>query len=41
MAVSLTGLGDSYNPSNANQADTIGRFPANVIFDEEAGKVVG
>jgi DNA modification methylase len=37
---SLTGLGDNYNPSNANQADTIGRFPANVIFDEEAGKVL-
>ena len=37
---SLTGLGDNYNPSNANQADTIGRFPANVIFDEEAGKLL-
>ena len=37
---SLTRLGDNYDPNNANQADTIGRFPANVIFDEEAGKIL-
>lgn len=30
---SLTGLGDNYNPATANQADTVGRFPANVIHD--------
>jgi site-specific DNA-methyltransferase (adenine-specific) len=37
---SLTGLDDGYDSSNANIADTIGRFPANVIFDEEAGKLL-
>lgn len=37
---SLTGLGDNYNPSNANQPDTVGRFPANIIFDSEMGKVL-
>jgi site-specific DNA-methyltransferase (adenine-specific) len=37
---SLTGLDDGYDSSNANIADTIGRFPANVIFDEEAGKIL-
>lgn len=37
---SLTGLNDKYNPSKANQLDTKGRFPANVIFDEEAGKIL-
>jgi site-specific DNA-methyltransferase (adenine-specific) len=36
----LTGLDDGYDSSNANIADTIGRFPANVIFDEEAGKIL-
>jgi DNA modification methylase len=37
---SLTGLDDGYDSSNANIADTIGRFPANVIFDEEAGRLL-
>lgn len=37
---SLTGLGDNYEPANANQPDTIGRFPANIIFDEEAGQML-
>jgi DNA modification methylase len=31
---SLTGLGDNYDPEQANQADTAGRFPANLILDE-------
>lgn len=30
---SQTGLGDNYSPENANQADTVGRWPANVIHD--------
>ena len=30
---SQTGLGDNYNPSEANQPDTQGRFPANLIHD--------
>lgn len=37
---SLTGLDDNYNPSSANQSDTQGRFPANVIFDEESGRIL-
>ena len=37
---SLTGLGDNYDPSKANQPDTQGRFPANVILDEEAGRML-
>lgn len=37
---SLTGLGDNYNPEEANKPDTLGRFPANIIFDEEAGKIL-
>jgi DNA modification methylase len=37
---SLTGLDDGYDSSNANIADTMGRFPANIIFDEEAGKIL-
>jgi DNA modification methylase len=28
------------NPSNMASADPMGRFPANVIFDEEAGKIL-
>lgn len=30
---SQTGLGDNYDPEQANQADTTGRFPANLIHD--------
>ena len=30
---SLTGLGDNYDPTKANQPDTLGRFPANLIHD--------
>lgn len=30
---SQTGLSDYYDPLKANQADTVGRFPANVIHD--------
>ena len=30
---SQTGLGDNYDPSKANQADTVGRWPANLIHD--------
>jgi site-specific DNA-methyltransferase (adenine-specific) len=30
---SLTGRGDNYNPAVANTADTLGRWPANVIHD--------
>lgn len=30
---SITGLSDNYEPSNANQADTVGRWPANLIHD--------
>lgn len=30
---SMTGLGDNYDPANANIADTIGRWPANLIHD--------
>ena len=37
---SLTGLCDNYDPSKANQPDTQGRFPANVILDEEAGRML-
>lgn len=37
---SLTGLGDNYDPIMANKQDTKGRFPANVIFDEQAGKLL-
>jgi hypothetical protein len=31
---SLTGLGDNYDASKANQPDTVGRWPANVTLDE-------
>jgi DNA modification methylase len=37
---SLTGLGDNYDPQKANQADNVGRWPANVILDEEAGALL-
>jgi len=37
---SLTGLGDNYNPEKANQPDNVGRFPANLILDEEAGRLL-
>lgn len=40
---SQTGLDDNYNPSNANIADDVGRFPANLIHDgsEEVTKLMG
>ena len=37
---SLTGLDDGYDGSKANIADTIGRFPANLILDTAAAKVL-
>jgi DNA modification methylase len=37
---SLTGLGDNYNSLEANQPDCIGRFPANVVFDEFTGAIL-
>lgn len=37
---SFTGLADNYDPDKANQPDTIGRFPANVIFDEFTGEIL-
>jgi DNA modification methylase len=30
---SLTALGDNYDPTRANQPDTVGRWPANLIHD--------
>lgn len=30
---SQTGLGDNYDPAKANQPDTVGRWPANLIHD--------
>ncbi len=30
---SQTGLGDNYDPTTANQPDTVGRWPANLIHD--------
>lgn len=29
---SQTGLGDNYDPTTANQPDTVGRWPANLIL---------
>lgn len=37
---SQTGLGDNYDPAKANQPDTIGRWPANVILDDEAAAIL-
>jgi site-specific DNA-methyltransferase (adenine-specific) len=37
---SLTGLGDNYNKESANISDTVGRFPSNLIIDEEFGKIL-
>lgn len=37
---SQTGLGDNYDPQNANQPDTVGRWPANLIHDG-SDEVVG
>jgi len=37
---SLTGLGDNYDPETANQPDDKGRWPANVILDEEAARML-
>lgn len=36
---SLTGLGDNYDPAAANQADDVGRFPANLLHDGSADVV--
>jgi site-specific DNA-methyltransferase (adenine-specific) len=33
---SQTGLGDNYDPTKANQPDTVGRWPANLIHDRSA-----
>lgn len=38
---SQTGLGDNYDPLNANQPDTVGRWPANVIHDGSDEVVAG
>lgn len=37
---SQTGLGDNYDPTKANHADTVGRFPANLVLDEEAASAL-
>ena len=37
---SQTGLGDNYDAATANQHVDQGRFPANVILDEEAGAML-
>lgn len=37
---SLTDLGDNYNPEKANQHSDVGRFPANIILDEEAASML-
>jgi site-specific DNA-methyltransferase (adenine-specific) len=37
---SLTGLGDNYSSDQANIPDDKGRFPANVILDEEAAELL-
>jgi DNA modification methylase len=37
---SLTRLGDNYDPAAANKADTVGRWPANVMLDEEAARLL-
>lgn len=37
---SLTGLPDGYVSEGANQPSSVGRFPANVILDEEAGQML-
>ncbi len=33
---SQTGLGDNYDPAKANQPSLVGRWPANLLLDEEA-----
>ena len=37
---SLTGLGDKYDPASANKPDTVGRFPANLVLDEDAARLL-
>jgi site-specific DNA-methyltransferase (adenine-specific) len=37
---SLTSLGDNYDPMKANKADTVGRWPANVVLDEDAAALL-
>ncbi len=36
---SQTGLGDNYDPSKANQADVVGRWPANLTHDNSPSVV--
>jgi site-specific DNA-methyltransferase (adenine-specific) len=36
---SQTGLGDNYDPSKANQADVVGRWPANLTHDNSLSVV--
>jgi hypothetical protein len=38
---SQTGLGDNYDPDSANQPDTVGRWPANLIHDGSEEVVAG
>jgi DNA modification methylase len=38
---SQTGLGDNYDPRKANIADTVGRWPANVVHDGSAEVLAG
>lgn len=37
---SQTGLGDNYDPAKANQSSEIGRWPSNVILDEEVAQAL-
>lgn len=37
---SQTGLGDNYDPATANQHSEEGRWPANLILDEESGSML-
>lgn len=37
---SQTGLGDNYDPAKANKHSPVGRWPANLIFDEAAAELL-
>jgi len=37
---SQTGLGDNYDTAKANQPDTVGRWPANIILDAETAALI-
>lgn len=37
---SQTGLGDNYDSSKANQHSDVGRWPANLVLDEDAGQIL-